>query len=164
MPVDQVPYIGRLRRGSDRLYVATGFKKWGMTSGTIAGVVIGDQILGRENPWSELFDPNRVKPLASAREFVRENVNVARRFVGDRVAKRGSGSPEELAPGEGQVVSSGGKQIAVARDGAGRIHAVSARCTHMCCIVNWNPGERTLDCSCFGSSFGVEGNVIDWPA
>lgn len=53
MPLDQVPYIGRLRRGSQRLYVATGFKKWA----------------------------NRVEPLASATQFVKENVNVARRFV-----------------------------------------------------------------------------------
>ena len=164
MPVDQVPYIGRLRRGSDRLYVATGFKKWGMTSGTIAGVLISDQILGRENPWSDLFDPNRVKPLASAREFVKENVNVARRFVADRVTKRGSVSPEELAAGEGQVVSSRGRQIAVSREGDGQIHAVSARCTHMGCIVNWNPAERTWDCPCHGSRFAQDGQVIEGPA
>ena len=162
MPVDQVPYIGKLRRGSDRLYVATGFKKWGMTSGTIAGVLISDQILGRENPWSDLFDPNRVKPLASAKEFVKENMNVARRFVADRVTKRGPASPEDLAPG--QVIGSRGKQIAVSRDGDGQVRAVSARCTHMGCIVNWNPAARTWDCPCHGSRFAPDGAVLEGPA
>jgi glycine/D-amino acid oxidase-like deaminating enzyme/nitrite reductase/ring-hydroxylating ferredoxin subunit len=164
MPVDQVPYIGKLRRRSDRLYVATGFKKWGMTSGTIAGVVISDQILGRENPWSELFNPNRIKPLASAGDFVKENVNVARRFIEDRITQRAPLSPDELVPGEGQVTSVGRKQIAVSRDSDGTLHAVSARCTHMGCIVNWNPAERTWDCPCHGSRFRTDGEVIEGPA
>ena len=164
MPLDQVPYIGKLRRGSDRLFVGTGFKKWGMTNGTIAGVVISDQILGRENPWTELFDPNRIKPLASAMEFVKENVNVARRFVQDRITQRGSVSPEELGPGEGQVTSKGRKQVAVARDSEGALHAISARCTHMGCIVNWNPAETTWDCPCHGSRFAIDGKVIEGPA
>jgi hypothetical protein len=107
MPVDQVPYIGRLRRGSERLYVATGFKKWGMTSGTIAGILITDQILGRENPWTELFEPNRVKPLASVKQFINENVNVARRFTGDRITQRATVSIAALQPGEGRVTSLG---------------------------------------------------------
>ena len=164
MSVDQVPYIGKLRRGSDRLYIATGFNKWGMTGGTLAGVVISDQILGRENPWSELFDPNRAKPLASAKEFVKENLNVARRFVGDRITQRGSVSVEELAPGEGRVASVRGRQIAVSRDSEGTLHAVSARCTHMGCIVNWNPAETTWDCPCHGSRFRGDGEVIEGPA
>jgi glycine/D-amino acid oxidase-like deaminating enzyme/nitrite reductase/ring-hydroxylating ferredoxin subunit len=164
MTVDQVPYIGKLRHGSDRLYVATGFNKWGMTNGTIAGVVISDQILGRENPWGELFDPNRVKPIASAQQFVKENVNVARRFVADRLTQRSSASPDELAPGDGHVASAGARQIAIARDQDGTVHAVSARCTHMGCIVHWNPAETTWDCPCHGSRFAVDGTVIEGPA
>ncbi|MBW3608998.1 MAG: FAD-dependent oxidoreductase, partial [Actinobacteria bacterium] len=164
MTVDQVPYIGKLRRGSDRLYVATGFNKWGMTGATVAGVLISDQILGRENPWSELFDPNRVKPLASAKQFVRENVNVARRFVGDRITQRAQIAPEDLAPGDGQVTARGAKQVALARDSEGTLHAVSARCTHMGCIVRWNAAETTWDCPCHGSRFAADGTVIEGPA
>jgi glycine/D-amino acid oxidase-like deaminating enzyme/nitrite reductase/ring-hydroxylating ferredoxin subunit len=164
MTLDQVPYIGRLRRGSQRLYVATGFNKWGMTSATIAGVVISDQILGRENPWSELFDPNRVKPLASATRFVKENVNVARHFFADRITQRSPVSLEDLGPGEGVVTSAGVKQIAISRDSQGALHAVSARCTHMGCIVHWNAAEGTWDCPCHGSRFSVDGTVIEGPA
>ncbi|MDQ3933128.1 MAG: FAD-dependent oxidoreductase [Actinomycetota bacterium] len=164
MPIDQLPYVGRLRRGSDRLFVATGFRKWGMTNGTAAGIVIRDQILGRENPWTDLFDPNRVKPLASAKAFVKENVNVARRFVGDRVAASTDVPLEELAPGEGQVVSLDGEQVAVARDSEGTLHAVSPRCTHLGCIVQWNQAESSWDCPCHGSRFTRDGAVIDGPA
>ena len=164
MPVDQVPYIGRLRRTSDRLYVATGFRKWGMTSGTVAGIVITDQILGRDNPWSELFDPNRVKPLASAKEFVSENLNVAKRFVGDRLARRTPVSIDELRPGDGHVASVDSEQVAVSRDAEGRVHVLSARCTHMGCIVSWNPAERTWDCPCHGSRFAHDGTVLEGPA
>ncbi len=164
MPVDQVPYIGKLRRRSERLFVATGFKKWGMTNGTVAGQVISDQILGRENPWTELFDPNRVKPAASAGEFVKENVSVARHFFGDRITRRASVSVDELKPGDGQVIGDGRKQVAVSRDSHGKLQALSARCTHMGCIVNWNAAEQTWDCPCHGSRFASDGAVLEGPA
>jgi Rieske Fe-S protein len=164
MPIDQLPYIGKLRRTSDRLYVATGFQKWGMTNGTVAGVVISDQILDRENPWTELFDPNRVKPRASAKTFVQENVNVARRFIQDRITQRTSMSLDQLRPGEGQVMSAGHRQIAASRDVHGTVHALSARCTHMGCIVRWNPAETSWDCPCHGSRFAQDGTVLEGPA
>ena len=164
MPVDRVPYIGRLRRGSKRIYVGTGYQKWGLTNGSAAGILISDQILGRENPWAELFDPNRVKPAASARELVKENLFVARRFFQDRITKRAPAAPEELAAGEGKVMSVRGRQIAVSRDEAGALHAVSARCTHLGCIVNWNSAEQTWDCPCHGSRFSPSGEVIQAPA
>jgi Rieske Fe-S protein len=164
MSVDQLPYIGTLRRASERLYVATGFNKWGMTLGTVAGVVISDRILGRENPSTELCDPHRVKPLASAKQFVKQNVNVARRFIGDRITQRGPVSMEELEPGDGRVTSVGHKQIAVSRDADGNLHALSARCTHMGCIVRWNQAETTWDCPCHGSRFAQDGAVVEGPA
>jgi Rieske Fe-S protein len=135
-----------------------------MTNGTVAGVVISDQILRRENPWTELFDPNRVTPLASAKEFVRENVNVAKRFVGDRITRRSSVSAEDVRPGEAQVASVNGQHVAVSRDDDGRLHAVSAHCTHMGCIVNWNTAERSWDCPCHGSRFTPDGTVLEGPA
>ncbi len=164
MPVDGIPYIGRLRRTTDRLYVATGFKKWGMTSGTVAAIVIADHILGRDNPWTELFDPNRVKPVASAKEFVKENVNVAKRFFGDRVTERATVAPADLAPGEGVIASVGRKQVAVSRDTDGALRTISARCTHMGCIVSWNTAEKSWDCPCHGSRFGPDGSVLQGPA
>ena len=167
MSADGLPYIGRLRRGSDRLYVVTGLNKWGMTNGTVAGIVITDQILGRENPWTGLFDPHRMKPLASAKTFLKENLNVARRFVADRIAHQEltSESPDDLQPGEGRIViGEAGEQIAVSRDDDGTLHALSARCTHLGCLIRFNHAERSWDCPCHGSRFGLDGRVLEGPA
>ena len=163
-PADHVPYIGRLRRGSHRLYVATGFQKWGMTNGTFAGMLISDQIAAVDNEWSELFDPNRLTLKASAVQFVKENAAVGARFVGHRVLRRGSADPSDLDPGEGRVASVGARQVALSRDLEGNLHALSARCTHMGCIVNWNSSERTWDCPCHGSRFAQDGRVVEGPA
>ena len=161
-PADQVPYIGRMRRGSDRIYAATGFKAWGMSHGVVAAMILEDQLQGRDNPWSALYSPNRLKPMASATSFIKENANVARRFVGDRLTKRRDAT--ELAPGEGAVVSDGYRQLAAYRDDQGELHTVSARCTHMACIVSWNAADKTWDCPCHGSRFGADGGVIHGPA
>jgi glycine/D-amino acid oxidase-like deaminating enzyme len=90
MPVDNVPYVGRHDPLSSGLWVATGFKKWGLAMGTASAELLAARIAGREHAWSELFDPSRLRPLAGAPSFVKENANVALRFVGDRVTNRGA--------------------------------------------------------------------------
>src|SRR3954464_3109418 len=100
MPVDGVPFIGRLAPFQSRLWVATGFMKWGLTNGTAAGMILSDLIGGRENPWAPLVDATRFKPLASAKELVRENANVGMHFVGDHLGRPDVPSVGSLAPGE----------------------------------------------------------------
>jgi glycine/D-amino acid oxidase-like deaminating enzyme/nitrite reductase/ring-hydroxylating ferredoxin subunit len=163
-PVDGVPYVGRVRRREEHVYVATGFKKWGMTNGTAAGLILADLILGRPNPWAQLFDAKRLKPLASAPKFVHENLSVARHFFGDRLNRGDDAGVDSLAPGEGRLVALGGRKTAAYRDEAGTLHALSPVCTHMGCHVNWNPAERSWDCPCHGSRFSGEGTVIQGPA
>ncbi len=162
--VDHVPYIGKLGRRAEHLYVATGFNKWGLTSGTLAAMILSDLILGRPNPWANLYDANRLTARASARAFFSENARVAAHFVGDRL-RRSKGRPaEELRPGEGAVLKIGGERLGVSRDDEGTLHAVSAVCTHLRCIVGWNAAERSWDCPCHGSRFSPTGTVIEGPA
>ena len=163
-PVDGVPYVGRLTRRSDHVYVATGFKKWGMTNGTAAAMILSDLILGRSNPWADLFDSKRLKPLASAPKFVKENASVAKHFVGDRLNRGEEAALGELKPGEGRMLKVHGRKTAAYRDDTGRLHALSPVCTHMGCHVNWNPAERSWDCPCHGSRFSGDGVVIQGPA
>ena len=163
-PVDGVPYVGRLTRRSDHVYVATGFKKWGMTNGTAAALILADRILGRPNRWAELFDSKRLNPLASAPKFATENASVARHFVGDRLNRGDAAALDEIAPGEGRLLRLEGRKTAVYRDDEGRVHALSPVCTHMGCHVGWNPAERSWDCPCHGSRFSAEGAVIQGPA
>ena len=165
MPVDGMPFVGRLTPLSSRLHVATGFHKWGMTNGTAAGMMLCDEVLGRPNPWARAFTPNRLKPLASAKKLVKENANAGWRFVADR-AERGSAleAPEELAPGEGRIARIAGRKMGAYRDDEGVVHAVSPVCTHLQCHVKWNSAERTWDCPCHGSRYSHEGRVLQGPA
>jgi Rieske Fe-S protein len=150
--------------GSKALWVATGFLKWGLTNGTAAAMILSDLIAGRKNEWAKLFDSTRVKPLASAAELVKENLNVGRRFLGDHLARPDARSFDALAPGEGAIVRDGTRKVAAYRDEEGELHAVSAVCTHLGCQVKWNRAERSWDCPCHGSRFDVDGEVIQGPA
>ena len=85
MSVDRIPFIGRLRRTSAHVFTATGFSKWGMTGGTLAAMLLSDRILGRENPWAELYDAKRIKPKVSLKRFVAGNRSAAYHFVADRL-------------------------------------------------------------------------------
>jgi len=163
IPIDGLPYVGKLWPFSDRIYTATGYKKWGLAQAAHAAELLRDCVLGRPNRWSEVYSPGRLGPPSSLKELVGENANVAWRFVGDRVRYRASASAA-LAPGEGRVVSQGARQVAMAKDEDGTTHAVSARCSHLGCIVNWNPAERSWDCPCHGSRFDVNGEVLQGPA
>ena len=162
MPADGLPFIGRLWPLSDRILTATGLRKWGLAMGTSAASMLADQVLGRENPWAEAFSPIRFHPLAASPDLIKEGVNVGIHFLSDRIT--GRGSAEGLARGEGAVVGSGLGQRAVYRDESGELHSLSARCTHLGCIVRFNRAESTWDCPCHGSRFALDGSVIEGPA
>ncbi|HSH23688.1 MAG TPA: FAD-dependent oxidoreductase [Acidimicrobiales bacterium] len=163
VPVDSVPYVGRSPRRRAVL-VATGFKKWGMTNGTAAAMILSDTILGRASPWAEVYDATRVDVSGSAKEFLSENLNVGKRFVSDHLARLTAPSVERLEPGAGGVVDVDGEKVAAYRAPDGTVHAVSATCTHMGCTVAWNSAETTWDCPCHGSRFTCDGQVINGPA
>ena len=164
-PVDGLPYIGRLRPASDRILVATAFAKWGMTKGTLSALLLRDAIAGRRNAWAETYDATRVNPRRSAVALVKENAAVGIRFVGDRLRPGPAAeTAERLAPGEGAVVRQGRRRLALHRGADGELRVLSARCTHLGCIVRWNPAEATWDCPCHGSRFTADGSVIEGPA
>jgi glycine/D-amino acid oxidase-like deaminating enzyme/nitrite reductase/ring-hydroxylating ferredoxin subunit len=161
--IDKVPYVGRLTRSSEHAYVATGFGGWGLSNGTLSAMMISDAILGKANEWAWLYDAKRLNPKASAKSFVTENVKAGKHFVGDRVAPPGA-DVEELGIGEGTVVREGINHFALYKEDSGEIRRLSAVCTHLGCIVAWNPAERSWDCPCHGSRFDPSGAVIQGPA
>jgi glycine/D-amino acid oxidase-like deaminating enzyme/nitrite reductase/ring-hydroxylating ferredoxin subunit len=162
---DKVPYIGRLHPGTGHVFVATGFNAWGMTNGVLAGRLLAALISGEDPPWSRLYDPRRLHPTIEAVPLVKAAVDVARRFVGDRIRPATfADSPDELAPGDGAVIRMDGRRCAVYRDDSGRLHTVSATCTHLGCVVAFNDDEKTWDCPCHGSRFDTQGGVLHGPA
>jgi glycine/D-amino acid oxidase-like deaminating enzyme/nitrite reductase/ring-hydroxylating ferredoxin subunit len=163
-PMDSAPFIGWSSSDeNDRYLVATGFAAWGFTNGAAAGILIADLVEGRENSWSELFDATRVKPVAGAKDFAKENAKVAGELVGGFLSPKPS-SAKDLAAGEAAILKIDGEEVAAFRDEDGAVHAVSAVCSHMGCIVGWNPTDRTWDCPCHGSRFTLEGEVLAGPA
>lgn len=162
---DSVPLVGPFHAGSRHTWVATGFGGWGMSGGIMAGRLLAEQITGHKAPWSDLYDPRRV--LSAVREapsFLKHQAQVARHFVGDRLSPSSAASVDAIAPGDGAVVRVGGHHCAVHRDEDGSIHAVSARCTHMGCLVGFNRAERTWECPCHGSRFTPDGEIVQGPA
>lgn len=168
VPADHLPMIGALVPGSPRLTTATGFSKWGLAAGAAAARLLAEAIMGREGPpqW-DVFAPARLKPRAIP-SLMRENAQVATRLVGDRLKGRMSRADAEtiaeLQPGEGKLLGRGLGQVAAARDEGGAAHVLSARCTHLGCIVQWNSAESSWDCPCHASRFGIDGTVLEGPA
>ena len=162
MSVDRVPLIGRLRRTTHHVHAATGYSKWGMTSGTLAGMLLTDVILGRDNPWADLYGAKRFTPKASFKRFVSGNASSGRHWIVDRF-KPAEKELDELAPGEGGIVRVRGRKRAVYRDNAGTLHVLSPVCRHLYCHVAWNAAERSWDCPCHGSRYSGEGEVIQGP-
>jgi glycine/D-amino acid oxidase-like deaminating enzyme/nitrite reductase/ring-hydroxylating ferredoxin subunit len=162
VPIDQIPFIGQIAPWNERILTATGFNKWGLAAGIAAADALADRIAGRRDPYEKRFDTNRLNLKASLGELVKERGSDALRFFGDRLRRNPSA---DLVPGEGRIVASGLGQQAVYREDDGTLHRLSARCTHVGCIVAWNPEERTWDCPCHGSRFEpTTGDVIQGPA
>jgi glycine/D-amino acid oxidase-like deaminating enzyme/nitrite reductase/ring-hydroxylating ferredoxin subunit len=164
MPVDGIPYVGKLSPIARRVWTASGFKKWGITNGAAAAIMLSDAILERENPWAATFDSNRFKPAASTPALLKEGLSVGAHFFGDRLAPPDARSLDQLAPGTGGIVKIDGDRVAAFRDDDGVVHAVSPICTHLYCQVAFNAAERSWDCPCHGSRFATDGTVIQGPA
>ena len=164
-PVDGLPYIG-LNTASRHVYVATGYAGNGLTFGTLAGMIVSDLVLGRSNPYTELYDATRVKPITAAYDYVTENAAFPAHLMKDRLTTLNaeSRSVDSLRKGEGAIFSTGDGKVAVCRDREGALHSLSPVCTHLACDVAWNHAEQTWDCPCHGSRFTPEGKVVNGPA
>lgn len=160
---DQLPYVGKLTPLSRHTYVATGFSLWGMSKGTMSGMLLSDLILGKHNPYAELYDATRATPFLEP-DLLKSGINVAARWVGDRFKNLESSALIEVPQGEGKLLTINGEKIAAYRDEQGTVHAVSAVCPHLACIVSWNNAETSWDCACHGSRFSCDGKVIHGPS
>ena len=161
-PADGLPFLGRNPADDSQVYVISGDSGTGMTNCTLGAMIVRDLVVGRENPWTELYDPAR-KPFHGMKEFMQEQVNTLAQY-GDWLRGGDVESAVEIAPGQGAILNRGARKLAVYRDDDGGLHAMSAACTHLGCAVSWNPAERSWDCPCHGSRFSAEGAVLHGPA
>lgn len=162
VPADGLPYIGVLP-GHEKQYCATGFNGNGMIFGTVSGMLLADLLTEKENKLAGLVSPSRIKPIAGFTNFIKENADVVKEFIGRRFAYETISELADLAPGEGRLVEYEDKKMALYKDEAGRVIAISPVCTHAGCIVAWNDAEKSWDCPCHGGRFSPDGEVITGP-
>ena len=159
--IDRLPYVGEVEQGAG-VYVASGFGGWGMSNGTLAATLLADAFGGVENEWAPIYALDRGRVAAAARRFLTENTRVAVHQVGGNLrARRGA---DDIPAGRATVTMHEGEPVALFHAANGERRAVSARCTHMGCIVEWNAAESSWDCPCHGSRFATDGRVLHGPA
>ena len=132
---DAVPYVGRLPRGFGRIYVATGFDKWGMTNGVAAARAISGQILGQQPPWAKAMGRRITGPTAAA-HLAAINLKVGLGAAGGAVERLTRRDAEGVVP----------------------------ICTHLGGPLHWNDCEASWDCPLHGSRFDADGAVLEGPA
>ena len=161
--LDKVPYIGEFSSIMKNIYVATGFKKWGMTLSNVAANIITDEILGKDNKYKEIYKATRVEPIKNRWEeknIIKDSINsiLINKF---KVEKE---NLEKIQNNNGAIIKINGENIGIYKDSLGKIHAVKPNCTHLGCLLSWNNLDKTWDCPCHGSRFDYEGKNIYEPA
>jgi glycine/D-amino acid oxidase-like deaminating enzyme/nitrite reductase/ring-hydroxylating ferredoxin subunit len=160
--VDQLPYVGKAP-GSPIL-VATGMHKWGLSNGTVAAGILRDAVLGRDNPWSDLYDAGRIGDAHAVAKLVKDNLKVGKEFASGHLSRLLGHGLDHVEPGEGGLYDLDGRTVGAYCDHEGKLHTVVPVCTHLGCPLRWNQGDATWDCNCHGSRFAPDGNVLDGPA
>ena len=160
---DGIPYIGQLP-GHNKIYTATGFGGNGMPYSTVAALLLTKMICNEDSPYKDLYDPNRLKPVAGFTNFVNHNADVVKQFASRWFSHEELHELAELATGEGKIVNFKDEKIAIYKDENGGIHALSPICTHVGCEVKWNNAELSWDCPCHGARYSYDGSVLNGPA
>jgi Rieske Fe-S protein len=76
--------------------------------------------------------------MREAAPLLKLQATVAKYFVGDRLRASHVDSIDEIPPESGSLARIGGERCAIYRDETGAVHALSARCTHLGCLVHFN--------------------------
>jgi len=161
MTYDNIPYIGMYSDNIENLYVATGFKKWGMTHSTAAALILRNKILNTADDYSEIYNPSRITPLQSAKEFLSSGKSITAGFV-----KRIIPVPDELFQveiGKGKIINYKGKKVGIYKNERGDYFCINPVCPHLKCALAFNEAEKTWDCPCHGSRYDIKGKILEGP-
>ena len=148
----------------ENILVATGYGGNGMSFSHVAAITLQDIILKKDNPYIQLFNPTRIKPVAGFTTFISHNADVVKAFAEKILPKEKLQALADLQFDQGKVVKYEGETIALYKDEKGNLFGVNPNCTHMKCNVAWNKSEKSWDCPCHGSRFDLNGEVLTGPA
>lgn len=128
--LDKIPYIGEFSSMMPNMYVATGFKKWGMTTSNVASNIICDKILGKKNKYEDIFLSTRFKPIKNGTEFTNMLKQVSTSLVLDKF-KIPDETLNDIKKDEGKIIEIDNVKIGVYRDTVGKFFALRPICTHL---------------------------------
>ena len=155
---DRLPFIGSLNNDNSML-IGTGYNTWGMTNGSLAGKILADIILNKNNEYINLFDPKRSLNKGKLINFPIILGSNTFAFVKSKICKKKSFYPSNL-----RFEKYKGRDIAIYTDEKNKEHKVYTLCPHMKCGLLFNEIELTWDCPCHGSRFDIDGNSIEGPS
>ncbi|MFF1572226.1 FAD-dependent oxidoreductase [Leifsonia sp. NPDC058292] len=162
-----VPFVGWLPRGRGRIYLATGYNKWGFTNAVAAAISLTAGLTETAEPeWARVMHHRVTHPvdLATGIGF---NAAVGKEAVADWLGAETAPEfgPAAAPPAEGAgVVGRRGRTPVAVSTVEGRTCALTAVCTHLGGVVHWNDAERSWDCPLHGSRFAADGSVLEGPA
>ena len=128
--LDKIPYIGEFSNVMPNMYVATGFKKWGLTTSNVAANIICNKILGNENEYEDIFLSTRFKPIKNGTEFTNMLKQVSTSLVLDKF-KIPRETLNDIKKDEGKIIEIDNVKIGVYRDKEGKFFALRPICTHL---------------------------------
>ena len=162
MSPDNLSYAGIYSKSKPDWYVLTGFSKWGMTNSMLCAKLVGDMICGNKNELETVLSPSRfnsstVIPVINevcraVKGLSKTAFYIPRDFVKD------------IERGDAKVVLYSGKRCGVYRSEKDELFAVSVRCPHLGCALEFNKTEKTWECPCHGSRFSYKGELLASPS
>ena len=161
--LDKIPYIGNFSTFYPNVYVATGFKKWGMTTSNVAANLITDKILGKKNSYEELYNPKRLRPIKNRKELGNMLKESSYSLFLNKLDMPAA-KPKDVGLQEGKIVNDNGTKIGLYKDEAGNEFKVIPKCMHLGCELSWNNLDKTWDCPCHGSRYMFDGKLIYGPS
>lgn len=161
--LDKIPYIGEYSSLMPNVFVATGFKKWGMTTSYVSAKIIADKIMNISNPYEDIYSSTRLHPIKNKKEFGNMLSQTSHSLILNKITP-----PiikyKDLKIGTGGVVDYNGKKLGIYKKSENEIFAVKPYCAHLGCELSWNNLEKTWDCPCHGSRYDYNGNLLNEPS
>src|SRR5699024_3470140 len=149
--------------GQPNILIATGYRKWGMSNGTVAALLLSDLVLEKKNAFKDLYTPSRFNATPSIKNFLKQNMDVAGHLIKGKIEKCNLDA-KDLNDDEGAGIRINGERESGYRDAEATLHIGDTTCTQVVCAVEWNNGEKTWGSPCHGARLSFKGNVLEGPA
>jgi len=128
--LDKVPYIGQFSKLMPNVFVATGFKKWGMTTSHVAAQIISDKIQGKSNEYEEVFSATRFEPIENRKEMGANLAQTVKSLILSRLVIPDE-KFEDIDNDGGGIVIYKDQKVGVYKNEEGEIFAVKPYCGHL---------------------------------